>query len=973
MKSYKTIPFPCSSSVFKWVLLFFLLPVQAYCDLILVENKIPKSEIVIGASPTRSAQFAALELQYGIKLITGAEIPIVAAPKNSDTVQIMVGIPADGETFKHEEYSIRFREKKIYLAGNDTPDFKKVNYTKTDTFPPLQYYYRASCFAVYDFLEKACGIRYYSYGDTGTAFTPRKTLSVSNLDYRRAPAMKAFRVPYFEGPQSHIPPRDLLLLRHRWRENIVCGLVNHNIYSIYYRYWGKATNKQLASVFIEHRPEYFAQRSEDRRSSRIAQRYYAGQYVPSQLCYAVDGPVNYFADEANKVYQGKKVPGVRFPDLKKLPDTPFYYPIQPDDDTSVCQCSQCKEKMEKDRSAYLFSWINKVAAKAHKLNPDINFATLAYDITSTRPADIELYPELSVQICMDIALWFHPLIYKRQHGIYKDWVRHEGKKRMLSCWLYMLDPGSAIRQIPGRPGFFPVIYPKRTGKIITEFLDDGLQGLFAEIYIKQHEVESYIMSRLIYDNSIGYEELLNEYYNLYYGNAGKAMKQVFEKIETVSTDIKNYPATFQAKDKVNSSYVMGMYDEATLWQVGTPQRIAAIDKLLIQAQKAARTPIEKARIKRFISNLWEPVKSGRAAFDRRQKFNAANIPTLEFVAPVQEYNGDLDKADFKHAYTFNDWKSAYGKPVKVPATLKLFTDSTHLYIDYKETGAEPYQKRKLKFWSNGFEIFLGADKSQNFKQIFTSVNGKYELYTHAITEGVRHFKKQNITLPVKNSLTPEGWHLQMAVPLSILGKQLKKQKYFCGNFIRTKMFKPTKNTSLYFSPIFTPSHQSGIDRMGVFYLPPPIPQESKMVDISHFLPQKKNKKLPVGWINSWSSKPVTEVKNGRFILKGKNKAGSAYFEKYTPLRPGDTVEFQLTAAGKNADCVIVLTNGTGRYVTSIRKQLTLSEKATLQTVIFKVPEAQINKRPPTYARPGFRVANNGMLELSGMKVTVKRD
>ena len=92
-------------------------------------------------------------------------------------------------------------------------------------------------FQVYDFLEKACGFRFYSFGDEGIAFKERKDLSVAPLNIRRKPDMDAFRAPYFEGKGNNVSKRDKNLLLQRWRNATNYGYVNHNIYSIYYRYW----------------------------------------------------------------------------------------------------------------------------------------------------------------------------------------------------------------------------------------------------------------------------------------------------------------------------------------------------------------------------------------------------------------------------------------------------------------------------------------------------------------------------------------------------------------------------------------------------------------------------------------------------------------------------------------------------------------------------------------------------------------
>ncbi|MBQ7175981.1 MAG: DUF4838 domain-containing protein, partial [Victivallales bacterium] len=490
-----------------------ILPIVVLCaDYWLVEKGVPKAELVIGEKPTRTAQFAALEMQHCIRLMSGATLPIVASPSGAaGLTEIHIGLDGDKYDFIGEEYLISVKDGKILLVGNDNPDYGKVEYDKEETFPPMQYYYRATLFAVYDFLEKACGLRFYTFGDQGIAFKPSDSISVTPFELRRKPEMDAFRAPHFEGEgMKQVSKRDHTLLLHRWR-NVYCyGYVNHNIYSIYYRYWKPSTSKKFQDLFIESHPEWFAQREKDRVSSRLTKNTYKGQYVPSQLCYSAEGPIKYFAEEANKVYNGEEVRGARFGDIKRLPKADFYYPIQPDDNQAVCECPGCKKLMENDRLAYHFNWINRLVAESRKVNPDIKWATLAYGVARKRPVNLEIAPDVSIQICMAMHAWWHPLVYKRQHGDYKDWVEHEGKRRMLTSWLYFLNPEMMATRQNYKP--FPTLYPRHAGEYVTEFLNDGIRGAFAEISIKSNELEAYIMSRLIYDKSVDYNTIIDEYF-----------------------------------------------------------------------------------------------------------------------------------------------------------------------------------------------------------------------------------------------------------------------------------------------------------------------------------------------------------------------------------------------------------------------------------------------------------------------------
>ena len=58
---------------------------------VLVRDGKPNASIIIDATASRAAQFAALELQYHVEKITGAKLPIIDEPSTSNVVKILVG------------------------------------------------------------------------------------------------------------------------------------------------------------------------------------------------------------------------------------------------------------------------------------------------------------------------------------------------------------------------------------------------------------------------------------------------------------------------------------------------------------------------------------------------------------------------------------------------------------------------------------------------------------------------------------------------------------------------------------------------------------------------------------------------------------------------------------------------------------------------------------------------------------------
>ncbi|MBQ7650750.1 MAG: DUF4838 domain-containing protein [Victivallales bacterium] len=957
----------------RFLLTILALSLLAFCaDYPIVQNGEAKAELIIGANPTRTAQFAAYEMQHCISLKTGATLPIVASASGTPgTTAIYIGIDANKYDFTGEEYLVSFEDGKIHLVGNDNPDYGKVNYKDEKTFPPMTYYYRATLFAVYDFLEKACGFRFYSFGDDGIAFTEGKDLTVEPFSVRRRPDMDAFRDPYFEGKgNSAVTKRDKDLLLHRWRAASNYGYVNHNIYSIYYRYWKPSPVKAFKDLFIEPHPEWFAKRETGRQSSHIAKGHYNGEYVPSQLCYSADGPIKYFAEEANKVYNGENVKGARFGNIKRLPKAEFYYPIQPDDDQAVCQCPDCTKLMENDRLAYHFTWINKLAAESRKVNPDVKWATLAYGVARRRPANLEIDPNVSIQICMSMHAWWHPLVYKRQHGDYKEWVEKEGDKRMLTSWLYFLNPEIMAARASYKP--FPTLYPRHTGEYISEFLEDGLRGVFAEIAIQSHELESYIMSRLIYDKSEDYHKIIDEYFDLYYGAAGPAMKQVYETIEEITFNPDNYTKEVLVNDNPKASYISAYYSEQNNWHLGTPERMATIRHLIAKAREKASTPKESARVEKFVKNIWEPAEQGFKDNEIHKAMRSIPVPRFALPNFTEEFNGNLSKVPFENGATISKWFSANGDAYDAKAEFRMLADSKFLYIMFSEDSTIPFAQKNKDFWLNGIELFFADAPGLDYKQLFIDVNGKYEFYSNEVVEGVERFNLQDVKIEVKNELTPEKWTVKAAIPLAE-ATRMRDGKPFRCNIIRSRFFKDEKPTPYYFCPIFTTSHKEGLQRMGQIFTPVRIDGAARAIeDIPDFSAVKLSQTgIPSNWEINPKYPMSCKVENGHCIFKSTTKGmGFVNSKEYFPIAPGESLEYEITGTCTgNVGCCILKSNGKGmKFVgTNWTTISTISPDAPTKVVV-KVP--QIHLGATTHFRFGFQIAPNATLDLTSLKIKV---
>ncbi|MFA6292965.1 MAG: DUF4838 domain-containing protein, partial [Victivallales bacterium] len=381
-------------------------------ELKLVQDAKPAAVIVIAEDATRSAQFAALELQDQIKSITGAALPIRAKAEAGETA-VYVGesepvkkAGLGNEQFKEQEYAIKFIPNGIILTGLDAAVRTKVSYdpAKPDSWGNLPDFWeeKGSLNAVYDFLERFCGVRYFSPTEFGTSFPRQASLTVSGEDVRRSPFFRYREVypasaqpdkmdltnvmwkasdPEFEEWRGTAYPallkqfpdknqfsrayrnlayRYLLRSRHGGEKMAA----NHSLYPYYDYFWNKDSKS-----FIGAHPEWFAQGWGDGK--------------PEQMCYTNGAMAEQVAKEADFYFQGKNIKGDS-PRAQTWGKTNFA--VVPQDNEFHCRCENCQKLLgsrkdagrQRDFSSNLmFTFVNRVAEKIMKTNPDKTVSALA--------------------------------------------------------------------------------------------------------------------------------------------------------------------------------------------------------------------------------------------------------------------------------------------------------------------------------------------------------------------------------------------------------------------------------------------------------------------------------------------------------------------------------------------------------------------------------------------------------------------
>ena len=949
---------------------------------VLVKDGKPQGAIILGSRPTRAAQFAALELQYWISKITGAQLPIRAVPQNGDQVRLIVGLNEHTEKFgiapfQKEEYQIAFKGNDWILAGNDAPDYGKVDYQNYKTFPEILYCYRSTTYAVYDFLEKFCGVRFYTYGEEGVCYTPRKTLDVAGEGYRRMPSMEAARYPHIQNvlKKMNVPPRENHLMLLRWRVNAMYGLANHSIYSIYPRYWDRATFKMLQPVFREKRPELFAMRKTgSTKNSSAVRRWFSDKNPPpSQLCFSQPDVLKYFTEEALQVYAGKKILG-GFANTPRMAGQPFYYPFQEDDDSFWCECDACSAKRKNVPYSYShFKFVNDLAKSVAAKNKDMGIATLAYSSSLQRPKNLRLEKNVSVQMCHSIQSWYHPQIYKYQHGIYKDWVKAEGKNRPLLLWLYMLNPAHEATHIYKYNKFFPVLYPQHAGQYFKEFLNDGISGWFGEIDFSRHALEAYIACKLSYDSSLDPKQLLSEYFRMYYGAAGKDMQEFYETLEKHVWNIKNYSPRVRAITKYNS-FVYGLHTDRDNWHLGNRTILAKLDKLVRSAQQKAKTPLEKQRMQRFMNQIWNQAMEGRQEFETREKARAVPYPELT-VRAIANGDNQLEKLDFSKADRVQVWTMRDNKPSPVPVEMAMMYDSKYLYVYFKEKDTYAMKNIDQNIWLNCIEFFLAEKRESDYVQVVINPKGQCEIFESVTIYGVQKFrKKEVIPCTVVSTVVQDSWTLKFALPLDrLFSKKIAPDARIYSNLFRTRRVGGEISTYMW-STIFTDLYKENLYRLAPLYF--------QIMPTDGALPvtlKGNTGTLPQNWksLVSVHSNPKTAFDGKVLSVENVNKDikhwASVYWNQMFSCQPGDEITVTFTASGKGpVYCETVLLHWHGNSARGrANKTVYLTDQPKKYTVTIVIPpKGKAAKRTPMAFRILFMVKHN--MKISDVSATLKR-
>ncbi len=510
----------------------------------LIENGSSKAVIVISDDPTRSAQLAASELQTYLEKISGARLEIITATPGLDTLRILVGesqatreVGITAEGLSRDAFHIQSGPNWLALVGNDK-DFepiepwarshnqwaneKQAEWEMLAGHPWMNpigaslyrshnrqlgawtFDHRGTLNAAYAFLHDL-GVRWYMPGDLGEIVPTRKDIPLPDVSRTVTPE---YEVRSVSRPLLMSPEIDDAMWYFRLGANHQYAVLHHGQRHITEHPTQRATH-----------PEYYGMLANGERDT---------ERMTATACLSSEGFFNEMVAFARLMFDHYNVPVVS---------------VMPHDGFQHCQCDECRPQMTVVRgrsgisSDYVWNFVVRVANELATTHPDRKVFCGAYSTYRLPPLTIEKLPD---------NVWMQ--ITNGRPIREMDDAAHAEATRLREEWIAKTNNPLSVTlnytPFTNRGAFRPQYWPH----VIARGMKDSHKDVWREdVWLSSGKggihhpgmshLNPYIISRFWWNPDQNVDEILAEYYELFYGPAAASMKSFIEYCETKYADL----------------------------------------------------------------------------------------------------------------------------------------------------------------------------------------------------------------------------------------------------------------------------------------------------------------------------------------------------------------------------------------------------------------------------------------------------
>ena len=581
-----------------------------------------RCEIVVAPDACSTVQVAAEEAKTFLGEALGAEVPVVSAPTPGKASLVLganswadaAGVTTNG--LKRDAFRIRTAGGRVFVVGIDDAavDARKA-LARGGIW--LQNFERATCFGVYEFLERFVGVRFYFPGELGTVVPRRAKVEVPATDMMQAPDFTVRRYSiydygrWFEG-ENPDELRHPVKTRNWWRLRMETE----------YTPCCHGQNKLcFIQRFAKSHPEYFALLPDGRRhnSPKIT---YPGH--PGQICHSSTiwdeiylDVKSYLMGEPASV-RGIPIDGSSPGDANRRfgwgsnCQRREIVDVMPQDGMIKCSCEKCKAYYESTpdkiswASGLLWPNVAKLANRLKAEGVPGKVAMMAYSKYRHVP-EVAIPDNVEVMVA-ERGPWTEcdPQERKREMDEVKAWYDKLGGRKVW-MWTYA-NRGNT----PGLGGI-PEMTPHAVGRFFQQ-LKPYIFGAFLESendWSIFSYLNYYVFAKVCWDNSADVDAIIDEHHRLMFGSAAAEMGKLYSELERIWLEKvagKTLDTPLGPQSERPSEYDLFM-------RIYTPAVIDGMEALLdAAAAKVADGSIEFRRIAFVRENIFAPLARRARAY-----------------------------------------------------------------------------------------------------------------------------------------------------------------------------------------------------------------------------------------------------------------------------------------------------------------------------------------------------------------------
>jgi Domain of unknown function (DUF4838)/F5/8 type C domain len=390
----------------------------------------------------------------------------------------------------------------------------------------------------------------------------------------------------------------------------------------------RVTTEGFPTFVPEARVHTFHRFIPEKQYYRSNPEFYAlvkGKRIPTQVCLSNDTVYRMIRDSVRVFFERSKNSKV--------------ISVSQDDNTQYCTCDRCAaiDNKEGTPAASMILFINRIAREF----PDKTISTLAYQYTRKAPKNIKPEKNTLITLC-SIECDRSGSISEKCKDFETDLKEWGALGSTIQIWDYTTQFTNFLAPFPNMETLKPNI---------NLFVDNGANWIFEQHSHSPsdlYEMRCYIMSRLLWDPSLSYTDLLNEFSNAYYGAAGPA---VAKYVNELHASIQDYPSfyLFLYGDPAQgfNSWLSG--DKLVAWNklFDDAETTVAGNTDLIQRIHAARIGLDFATLEYYRLNKEPYLLSDKAAVEKRlSRFE--QTAAVNKMAQMNEMG--LPRTDYVKAY-----------------------------------------------------------------------------------------------------------------------------------------------------------------------------------------------------------------------------------------------------------------------------------------------------------------------------------